>query len=142
MCDYSLHSVQSRPAKIDDKLVVTKFPGTTTRGFAAVGNPAVAVCLRPGTELVFEHAAAYRTPFGQIFPFLRNKTAGTLARFRQIDVDELYNHHDALEFADGTIVLVTDLVCGQVAAVLQMPIEQDPSRTADATRVTALAVAR
>jgi hypothetical protein len=54
MCDYSLHHVASRPAKIEDKLVVTKFNGSFTRGFAAVGEPTVAVCLLPGTEVAFE----------------------------------------------------------------------------------------
>jgi hypothetical protein len=54
MCDYSLHHVASRPAKVEDKLVVTKFSNSITRGFAAVGEPNVAVCLLPGTEIAFE----------------------------------------------------------------------------------------
>ena len=54
MCDYSLHSVKSRPAKIADKLTVRDF-GTGTRGFAASENPRVAVCVLPGTELAFAH---------------------------------------------------------------------------------------
>jgi hypothetical protein len=54
MCDYSLHLVASRPAKAGDKLETTSFYGTTTRGFAAVGEPNVAVCLLPGTEIAFE----------------------------------------------------------------------------------------
>ena len=33
MCDFSLQSVQSRPAKVGDKLVTRDF-GTGTRGFA------------------------------------------------------------------------------------------------------------
>jgi hypothetical protein len=53
MCDYSLHHVASRPAKIEDKLVVTKFDNSITRGFAAVGELHVAVCLLPGTEIAF-----------------------------------------------------------------------------------------
>jgi hypothetical protein len=51
-CDYSLQSVQSRPAKVGDKLVTRNF-GTGTKGFAAPENPAMAVCVRPGTELAF-----------------------------------------------------------------------------------------
>ena len=54
MCDYSLHLVASRPAKVGDKLVSTSFPHTTTRGFASVDDRNVAVCLLPGTELAFE----------------------------------------------------------------------------------------
>jgi hypothetical protein len=34
MCDYSLHSIKSRLAKIGDKLTTLNF-GTGTRGFAA-----------------------------------------------------------------------------------------------------------
>jgi hypothetical protein len=49
MCDYSLHSVASRAANLDDKLVVTDFAKTITRGFAAGGEPDVAVCVLPGT---------------------------------------------------------------------------------------------
>jgi hypothetical protein len=54
MCDYSLHFVASRPAKVGDKLVTTEFNNSLTRGFAAVGEPHVAVCLLPGTEVAFE----------------------------------------------------------------------------------------
>src|SRR5262249_62210091 len=39
MCDYSLHHVASRDAKVGDKLVSTNFIGTITRGFAEVGAP-------------------------------------------------------------------------------------------------------
>jgi hypothetical protein len=45
----------------------------------------------------------------------------TVARFRQIDTQNPYVHHDALEFPDGTIVLLTRLVQGQRATVLQLP---------------------
>ena len=54
MCDYSLNLVASRPAKAGDKLETASFCGTTTRGFAAVDEPNVAVCLLPGTEIAFE----------------------------------------------------------------------------------------
>jgi hypothetical protein len=52
MCDYSLHSVKSRPAKVGDKLTTRDF-GMGTRGFAASENANVAVCVLPGTELSF-----------------------------------------------------------------------------------------
>ena len=41
MCEYSLHNVASRPAKVGDKLVTTQFPGTITRGFASVIRRAI-----------------------------------------------------------------------------------------------------
>ena len=52
MCDYSLRSIKSRPAKVGDKLSTRDF-GTGTRGFAASENATVAVCVLPGTELSF-----------------------------------------------------------------------------------------
>jgi hypothetical protein len=118
MCDYSLHHVASRPAKVGDKLVTTKFVNTPTGGFAAVDNPNVAVCLRPGTELAFEHDVECEPMLG-ILP--SRKIGQRLARFRQINVEQPCVHHDALEFPDGKIVLVTRLREGQQAAVLQMP---------------------
>jgi len=115
MCDYSLHAVTSRPAEVAETLVSTKFQSTTTRGFASPDNPQVAVCLRPGTEIAFENDV--RTD-GLLF---RKDVGDRLARFRQIDLDQPAHHHDALEFSNGTIVLVTDLVAGQRATVLQLP---------------------
>jgi hypothetical protein len=35
-------------------LVSTRFRNSVTRGFAAIGEPNVAVCLLPGTEIAFE----------------------------------------------------------------------------------------
>jgi hypothetical protein len=57
MCDYSLHGVATRPARVGDKLVTTQFWNTTTRGFSAMEEPRVAVCLLAGTEIVFEKKA-------------------------------------------------------------------------------------
>ena len=120
MCDYSLHLVANRPAKIEDKLVATKFNNSITRGFAAVGQPNVAVCLLPGTEIAFDENVECEPSFGVgIFP---NKKIGQrLARFRQINMDNPVTHHDALEFPDGQVVLVARLCAGQRATVLQLP---------------------
>ena len=52
MCDYSLHNVKTRPAKVSDKLSTRNF-GTGTRGFSASEDHSVAVCVLPGTELSF-----------------------------------------------------------------------------------------
>ena len=41
MCDYSLHLIASRPAKVGDKLVATEFCRSITRGFSATGTPKV-----------------------------------------------------------------------------------------------------
>jgi hypothetical protein len=44
-----------------------------------------------------------------------------VARFRQVNVNDPNLHHDALEFPSGQIVMVTRLVAGQRATVLQLP---------------------
>jgi hypothetical protein len=60
MCDYSLHHVASRPARVADKLTTRAF-GTGTRGFAASEDARVAVCVLPGTELAFANPVECRT---------------------------------------------------------------------------------
>jgi hypothetical protein len=120
MCDYSLHHVATRPAKVEDKLVTTKFSNSITRGFAGAGEPNVAVCLLPGTEIAFENNVECEPSFG--IGILPNKKIGQrLARFRQINMDNAVTHHDALEFPDGQVVLLTRLCEGQRATVLQLP---------------------
>ena len=121
MCDYSLIGVRSRPAKVGDKLNTHDF-GTGTRGFAAAEDSGVAVCVRPGTELAFSSAVTVTYP-----RFLAGWKVETLghatAIFRQVNKDEPLKHHDALEFPDGRIVLLTRLSEGQKATVLQLPAQ-------------------
>ena len=119
MCDYSLHDVASRPAKVGDKLVTTQFANSITRGFAAVGEPNVAVCLLPGTEVAFEKEIEC---LGSFLSWKRTKRIGDkVARFRQVNKDQPHIHHDALEFPNGECVLLTRLCDGQFATVLQLP---------------------
>lgn len=127
MCDYSLQFVASRPAKAGEELVTTRFPNSTTRGLSAVGEPTVAVCLSPGTEVAFEKDVEY-SRFG-FFPDggLKEK----VARFRQIDNDKPDMHHDALEFPSGQIVLIARLCEGQHLAVLQLPVFSPTTTNAD-----------
>ena len=116
MCDYSLHNVAARPAKVGDKLVSTRFPNSITRGFAAIGEPNVSVCLPPGTELAFEADVKYEVAIA----FLP-KVGDSVARFRYVDNGYPHAHRDALEFPSGKIVLLTRLCEGQHATVLQLP---------------------
>jgi len=58
MCDFSLHHVKSRPAKVGDKLTTRNF-NTGTRGFAAPEDSTTAVCILPGTELAFSAEVIY-----------------------------------------------------------------------------------
>ena len=131
MCDYSLHSIKSRPAKVDDKLTTRDF-GTGTLGFAASEDANVAVCVRPGTELSFAREVACQ-PIGMLGwrdKVIRHKTA----IFRQINKDRVAAHHDALEFPDGQIVLLTCISEGQEATVLQLPAEPKTAVEADAQK--------
>jgi len=116
MCDYSLHAVASRPAKVGETLVTMTFRGTATRGFASVSDPTVAVCMLPGTELAFADDVRYDNRW------IWTRTINTrVGKFNQIDPDVPYRHHDAIEFADGRFVLVTQLCEGQRVTVLQLP---------------------
>jgi hypothetical protein len=111
MCDYSLHHVKTRPAKVGDKLTTRDF-GLGTRGFAASEDASVAVCLLPGTELCFADEVA---------PWHDRVIKYKTAIFRQVNLDKKWTHHDALEFPDGQLVLLTCLMKGQEATVLQLP---------------------
>jgi hypothetical protein len=120
MCDYSLHRIKSRPARVSDKLTTRDFR-TGTRGFAASEDANVAVCVRPGTELSFAREVMCQ-PIGMLGRrdnVIKHKTA----IFRQVNKEKVAAHHDALEFPDGVIVLLTCLREGQEATVLQLPAE-------------------
>ena len=127
MCDYSLHHLRSRPAKVGDKLTVSYFGiPYGTRGFAAPEDQYLAVCLLPGTELSF----ADEVRRDSLWPWsakIKHKTA----IFRQINKEWLGTHHDALEFPDGQIAVLNWLKPGQLATVLQLPasagVSEEPS---------------
>ena len=115
MCDFSLHAVRSRPAKVGDKLTTRLF-NLGTAGFCAPEDRGMAVCLLPSTELSFadEVKRANDWPWNRL---VRYKTAV----FRQINKNNPRTHHDALEFPNGQLVLLTLLMAGQRVTVLQLP---------------------
>jgi hypothetical protein len=124
MCDYSLHSVESRPAKVGDQLTTRDF-GTGTRGFATSENARMAVCVMPGTELSFAEDVRC---VPSLFYWRGKRFKHRTAIFRHINKGKISTHHDALEFPDGQLVLLTSLYEGQEAVVLQLPV--DPKSTA------------
>jgi len=134
MCDYSLHLVASRPAKVGDKLISTRFPETITRGFASIDERNVAVCLLPGTELAFEQDVRCETVM------LSWRLGHKVAKFVEINKVESNVHHDALEFPDGKTVLLTQLCEGQHATVLQLPARPLSVTVDDAERHPSLVV--
>lgn len=125
MCDYSLRHLASRPAKRGDRLVLTSFGGTPTRGFAALDDSYTAVCLMPGTQIAFEADVTCE----RVFPFLpRRRLGAQVATFVKMPATARAMHRDALEFPDGTTVLVTRLCHGQKATVLQLPPMAAPAK--------------
>ena len=131
MCDYSLQSTLSRPAKVGDKLTTRNF-GTGTRGFAAPENLKVAVCVLPGTELAF--SSEITVPKGGFLGWTTVTLGHSTAIFRQVNKDQPLRHHDALEFPDGQMVLLTDLCEGQEATVLQLPTQPATAAEAEAQK--------
>ena len=129
MCDYSLEHVKSRPAKVGDRLTTRDF-GRVTRGFAASEDNNVAVCVLPGTELSFvSEVKCVRSAFVFSERVISHKTA----IFRRVNQEYQHTHHDALEFPDGEIVLLTYLLEDQEATVLQLPAaEKQPASSAEA----------
>jgi hypothetical protein len=130
MCDYSLHTIASRPAKTGDLLVTTSFSGSyDLRGFCAKNEPGVAVCLMPGTELAFRTIPArHRVLAPLVWLGVSLRIDSKLARFRQVSFDDQV--HDALEFANGEVELVTGLRRGLEATVLQLPAAIGGDRSA------------
>ena len=123
MCDYSLHALASRPAQVGETLITTAFPGTTTRGFASESAPEIAVCLLPGTELAFAGNVRYQSQW--LWPKVIETRVG---KFSVLDPQLPQRHHDAIEFPDGSRVLVTQLMPGQLVNVLQLPVTSHYSK--------------
>jgi|SRR6516164_6538419 hypothetical protein len=136
MCDYSLHNVISRPAKVGDKLITRNF-NTGTRGFAAPEDANTAVCVLPGTELAFTDPVRCRAP-GRSLGWRPKALNHTTAIFRKVNEDNPHTHHDALEFPDGKMVLLNHLVEGQQAVVLQLPAQPATPAEVAAPRQIAL----
>jgi hypothetical protein len=136
MCDYSLHHVKSRPAKVGDKLRTVNF-NTGTRGFASPDDRTTAVCVLPGTELAFAEEVKSSSATFNLLSWRVKTIESRTAIFRQVNKDVPRMHHDALEFPDGQTVLLTELVEGQEATVLQLPAQpKTPAEEAAQKRVT------
>ena len=135
MCDFSLHAVRSRPAKVGDKLTTRMF-NLGSGGFCAPEDMGMAVCLLPGTELSF--ADDVRQWSNSPRPWNNEKVINyRTAIFRQINKDKWATHHDALEFPNGEIALLTTLVEGQQATVLQLPATLERAKAAQPDKANA-----
>src|SRR6266567_4728314 len=135
ICDYSLSSCASRDAEVGETLVSGRIRMSATmwrlnslsctKGFHAENDDSVAVCLRPGTELAFEEDVRIKLSLGvDGLGSAETPIPHKVARFREINEDNKYVHHDALEFPSGHVILLNDLAEGQKCKVLQLPATQ------------------
>jgi hypothetical protein len=88
----------------------------------------------PGTELAFAEDVQYdnRWIWTKAIKF-------RVGKFGAIDPDVPHRHHDAIEFPDGSNVLVTQLCEGQRVTVLQLPVVHritEPAQSAAGTNTT------
>src|SRR6478752_5050225 len=115
MCDYSLESVQSRPAKVGDRLTTRLFR-TQTRGFSAPENKYVAVCLLPGTELSFANEVRRI----RLWPWNSGTIKHNTAIFREINQGTPRPPNAALESPDAQSFLLTWLHEDQQAPLFKL----------------------
>ena len=94
-----------------------------------------AVCLLPGTELSFADEVRRESSLSPWSENIKYKTA----IFRQVNQHNPRTHHDALEFPDGEIVLLTLLKPDQQATVLQLPASTSGSNSAQRAEEPAMA---
>jgi hypothetical protein len=86
----------------------------------------------PGTELAFDDEA--RLVLTGLLPWRNRVINFRTAIFRQINKQKTASHHDALEFPDGRIVLLTLLSEGQKVTVLQLPASPKTAHEAEDQR--------
>lgn len=60
------------------------------------------------------------------FNLLRFSRGYRSAKFQRFNIGKSRDEHDALEFPDGRIVMVSELVAGQTATVVQVPPSAQP----------------
>jgi hypothetical protein len=120
MCDYSAKSAKTRAAVRGD-MILTNDISKHTRGFASVIEPATAVCLLPGTQLAFDGPIQFWQPDVAGKVAQKVSCLHRVATFVQVDKHDQHTHHDALQFADDSVIKLNDLVPGQTARVLQLP---------------------
>jgi hypothetical protein len=79
---------------------------------ATSGAALIAVCLLPGTEVVFEKEVQRElTGFQLIWQTRKRKLSRKVARFRQVNMESPCTHHDALEFPDGERNSLMERLC-------------------------------
>jgi hypothetical protein len=73
---------------------------------------------------------------GEALVFMR-RLGSRVARFRRVNEDRKFVHHDALELPSGKVVLLTRLLVGQRATVLQLPVAEGEKEAERSQSLTA-----
>ena len=94
------------------------------------------LCSSGNRACVFQHGESCKFRLSSFVSRWKRSSHAT-AIFRQVNKDEPRKHHDALEFPDGRIVLLTQLREGQEATVLQLPAQ--PASAGEANAQTRIA---
>ena len=103
-------------AKTGDRLVTIESGDSGVCGFALVGRPGEAIRLLPDTTLEFDKEIRHFHRFSRLRFRIGHKTA----RFRHFPRDANANN-DALELADGRLIMLTELAAEQTATVMKVP---------------------
>jgi hypothetical protein len=119
MCDYSLEEYLSRDARIADHLVTRRFKKYDSIGLVDPQLSNVAVCLRPGTELLLSGIPQlFQEQFG----------VGTVAQatFEQRELPpKRVSHRDGVRFRDSNkFVLLQDMDEKVGVTVLTIPAKE------------------
>jgi len=123
MCDYSLETYGSRPAREGEKYTTTRFPSGTI-GLAAAGNNTTPICVQCDTKLILEDIpTVLQEKYG-----IASRAEATFARL------ERGPFHDGVKFANGREVSLQELNAG-VSVVVTMLLE-NAARLPDAIPVT------
>ena len=86
------------------------------------GEWTVVIGLHDGYAIALVIADLHIVRMGQTGILFAWRLGLKVARFRQVNKGRSNAHHDALEFPDGRIVLLTQLCKGQHTTVLQLPV--------------------
>lgn len=144
MCDFSLEAYKSVDAQAGDDLEMKHF-----RGFSKVGgDESVAVCLRPGTQLIATGTANGLTFAdgdynGEDWKSVPLQLDHTPVTFLQLWTEQKSRYHDCLQTVDGGLIVLGCQAGNLSAKVLQLPALQakEPGKKEIEEQVAALEAA-
>jgi hypothetical protein len=121
MCDYSLESYQSRPAREGEEYVSSRFPSNSV-GFISPGDPTVAVCMACDTRLKLSHISECVQVMARV---------GEAEEVTFLQVDGAI-HRDSVRFNNGSVLSLQLLGPGVTAWLVpesclsSSPVEGQP----------------